>query len=817
MALRHLLRRLLRAPMFTGVTLLTLALSIGANIAIFSVINGLLLKPLPYADAERLVSVWQTAPDLNLKDVNASPSDYFTFREENRVFQDLGIWDSGSASVTGLGEPEQIRTINVTVAILPLLGVQPILGRWFTAKDDSPGSPDTAILAYPYWQRRFGADRSVLGRRIVLNGKACQIVGVLPQNFRFPGQNPDLLLAFQLDRNKVQLGNFSYQAIARLKPGVTLAQANADVARMIPMVNDRFPPPPGFSAKMFAEARILPSVRPLTWDVVGDIGTSLWVVMGTIGIVLLIACANVANLLLVRAEGRQQELAIRTALGAAWTRIARELLTESLFLGILGGALGLGLAYEALRLLVAVGPATLPRLDNIGIDPAVLLFTLAVSLFAGLLFGLIPVIKYASPHIATALHGSTRSVSQSRERHRARNTLVVIQVALALVLLISSGLMIRTFQAMRHVEPGFTHPESLQTLQVSIPESQVRDADATVRMLDEMRRGLARIPGASSAAFSNSIPTDGHNSNDLVYAEDQAYAENQIPPIRRFKFITPGFFRTMGNPMVAGRDFDWTDLYSRRPVAVVSENLAREMWRTPSAALGKRIRESRKDPWREIVGVVGDVHDDGADRKAPPIVYWPLLMTDFWGSKTFVQRYVIFAIRTDRAGSESFLKEARQAVWAQNSNLPIARIRTMEEVYSSSMARASFTLVMLAIAGAMALLLGLIGIYGVISYAVSQRTREIGIRMALGAQQGSVEQMFVRHGLMLAAIGVASGLGVAIAVMRVMKSLLFEVQPVDPLTYGAVSIGLVLAAMAASYLPARKASTVDPVQALRTE
>ena len=803
--------------MFTVVTLLTVGIGVGANTAMFSVINGILLKPLAYRDPDALVSAWQTAPPLKITDLNLSPSDYFTFRDENRSFEHFGVWTGGSVSVTGLAAPEQVPSLSVTEGVLNAIGIQPVLGRWFTAKDDSPESPQTVILTHGYWQRWFGGAASAIGRRILVEGEAREIIGVMPQSFRFLEEKPDLIFPLRFNRGKTTLGNFSFNPIARLKPGVTLAQANADVGRMIPIVNTRFPPPPGFSVKLFEQAGIQPAVRPLKQDVVGELGKVLWVLMGSIGVVLLIACANVANLLLVRAEGRQQELAVRVALGASSSQIAGELLMESVFLGMLGGAAGLGFAYAALRLLAAIAPAYLPRLENITIDPLVMLFTLAVSLIAGLLFGLIPVLKYASPRVAATLRGGGRTLSQSKERHRARNTLVVLQTALAVVLLIGSGLMIRTFQALRHVRPGFTAAAQLQTVHIYIPEAQVKEPERVVRMFQEILRKVSAVPGVSSAAIANSVPADGNNSTDLLYAEDRVYAEAQLPPLRRFKFVAPGFFQTMGTRLVAGRDVTWTDLYDKRTVALVSENLARELWHSPAAALGKRVREGMKDPWREIVGVVEDVRLDGADQKQPATVYWPLMMNNFWGDETNLQRGVVYAIRSNRAGSESFLKEIRQAVWSVNSNLPLARIRTMEEVFRGSMARSSFTLVMLAIAGGMALLLGIVGIYGVISYSVSQRTRELGIRIALGAPLGGLKAMVVRHGLFLTAIGVALGLASAAALTRLMASLLFEISPVDPLTYAAVSAGLLAAAAAASYVPAHRASTVNPVEALRAD
>ncbi|PWU10610.1 MAG: multidrug ABC transporter substrate-binding protein, partial [Terriglobia bacterium] len=425
--LSHIVRRLMRSPGFAAITLITLAIGIGANTAIFSVINAVLLRPLPYLEPGRLVGVWHTAPGVNLKEANASPGCYFIYREANRTFQDIGLWNDDSVNVVGLAEPEQVRALGVTDGILSILGVRPVMGRAFSRKDDLPGNPETVILSYDYWQRKFGGNTSALGRRIMIDGKAREVIGVLPRGFRFLDRNPAMLLPFQFDRNKTLLGNFSYQAVARLKPGVTLEQANADVARMIPLMLSAFPPPPGITLKMFEDAHLGPNVRPFHKDLVGDLGNTLWVLMATIGMVLLIACANVANLLLVRAEGRQQELAIRAALGAGWGQIARELLLESATLGVMGGALGLGIAYAALRVLVAIAPANLPRIDEISIDAPALLFTLTVSLLAGLLFGLVPVFKYARAHLAGALRAGGRSLSHSRERHRARNVLVVAQ------------------------------------------------------------------------------------------------------------------------------------------------------------------------------------------------------------------------------------------------------------------------------------------------------------------------------------------------------------------------------------------------------
>jgi predicted permease len=804
--------------MFTAITLVTLAAGVGANTVVFSVLEGVLLKPLPYPRTEELIGVWLTAPGIQLKETNLSPSDYFIFREQGRTLQDIGLYTGDSVSVTGIAEPEQVSALLVTDGTLPLLGVQPMLGRIFRREDDSPGTPETVVLTNGYWRRKFGGDPSLVGRTLIVDGRERQIIGVLPQKFHFlDWEDPVLVMPFRFDRNQTHLGNFSYQALARLKPGFTLQQASADVARMLPIVMSSFPAPPGFSIKLFEEARIGPNVRPLKQDVVGDVGNVLWVLMGSITMVLLIACANVTSLLLVRVEGRRQELALRAALGASWGRIAGELILESVMLGLLGGAVGLGLAYAALRVLRAIAPSGLPRIREIGIDGPVLLFTLLVALLASLLVCCVPIFKYAGAHLTTGIRGGARGVSQSKEQHRARSVLVVVQVALALVLLICSGLMIRTFRALTKVSPGFIRPAELQTFRISVPEAQVKEPERVVRMEEEVLHRIQAIPGVSSASIGTVIPMTGGGWHDPIFVEGRTYSEGQLPPLSRFKFVSPGFLATLGTPLIAGRDLTWTDTYNKNLTALVSENIAREYWRDPADALGKRIRVGTKDDWREIVGVVGDVHDDGVNQKPPTAVYWPLLMNHFEADDVLVLREVAFAIRSSRAGSEAFLKNIREAVWSVNPNLPLAEVRRLDYYYGKSLARTSFTLIMLGVAGSMALLLAVVGIYGVIAYSVSQRTREIGIRMALGAPRQELTRMFVRHGLLLAGIGVACGLLAAIISMRLLSSLLFNVRPVDPITYAAAAIGLIATAWLASYFPSRRAATVDPVEALRAE
>jgi predicted permease len=466
-----------------------------------------------------------------------------------------------------------------------------------------------------------------------------------------------------------------------------------------------------------------------------------------------------------------------------------------------------------------MAPTGLPRIHEIGIDLPVLVFTFAIALFSSVLFGSIPIFKYAGAHLNTGLREGGRALSQSRQQHRARNVLVVVQVALALVLLICSGLMIRTFRALMHVPPGFAAPDAVQTFRFYVPETEIPDSDRErlVRMEQELLGKLEAVPGVTSASFSSDIPMDGRGSNDILFAEDHAYAEGQLPPIRRFKFVSPGFLATMGTPLIAGRDITWEDTYQKIPVAMISENFAKEYWHDARNALGKRIRVGTNDDWREIVGVVGNVYENGVDKPMGSSVYWPVMMDRFEGQKESLRRGIAFAIRSPRAGSQAFLNEVRQTVWSADPNIPLANVHTLGYFYTQSMARTSFTLVMLGVAGGMALLLGIVGIYGVIAYSVSQRTREIGIRMALGAQKTALVGMFVRQGLWLTGVGVLCGLVTAFGVMRLMTSLLFKVSPVDPVTYAAVTSGVVVTAYLACYLPSRRAAGVDPVDALRAE
>jgi predicted permease len=810
-------RMLRRSPGFAAAAIATLAIGIGATTAVFSLVYAVLIRPLPYPSPDRLISVFHSArfQETTSNNVRLTSTMYLTYKEHNQTFAEFGVWRPQTAAITGQGEPEEVRTVVLTYGALAALGVRPTIGRWFSEADDSPGTPDTAIVSYGYWQRRLGGSPSAVGRHITIDARSHEVIGVMPPGFRFLHADPDIILpqrfqGAQLAPNDAHM----YMGIARLKPGTSLEQASHDVGRMLPIwVQDRGTNPAALNA-----ARFGPALRLAKDEVVGDIGPMLWLLIGTIGIVLLIACANVANLLLVRAEGRRQELTVRAALGAGWRHIARQLLVESVTLAVLGGLLGLALAYGGLRLLVAIAPATLPRLSEVAIDPVAMVFTLGVSVTSALVFGLIPIAKYSSPKKGLALGGVTRGriVGQTRERHRAQNALVVLQVALAVVLLVASGLMIRSFQALRNVNPGFTQPEHIQTIRLSIPAAQVPAAERVLRMQHDIAERLASVPGVTSAAYASALPMEMEFENNAATSvEGRTY--DGIPPLVRMKLVSPGLFTTVGTPMIAGRDFTWAEIHEQRLVAIVSSRMARDAWGEPSAALGKRVRIGRAAPWSEVVGVVDDVYDSGAHQDAPAIVYWPAGVQGGGRQPSFVLRDLTFAVRSARTGSDEFVTDLARAVWSVNTNLPLARVQTLADVYERSMSRTSFTLVMLAIAGAMALMLGIVGIYGVIAYAVSERRREIGVRLALGAARTTVLRQFVAQGLRVTGVACLLGLAVSLAATRLLSQMVYGVSTSDPATLSSVA-GIVLAVSAlATLVPAIRAALVQPMHVLRDE
>jgi predicted permease len=768
--------------------------------------------------------------------LNLSPSMFLTYSEQNRTFQSLGVWTTTISSV-GLTEPETVRVVLVSDGVLQALAVPPAAGRWLSAADQlGPTRPlpsifklmTTVMLGHGLWQRRFAGDPSVVGRMIIIDGRPMLVVGVMPRNFRIGDTEADVIWPAGFDRERLTLAGssaatFNYQAVARLKPGVTIQQANADVERMIPIWMGSWSDGPGTTSRLYETWKLAPALRPLKDDVVGSVSELLWVVLATIGLVMLIACANVANLLLVRADVRQRELAVRAALGAGRGPIVRSLLVESVLLGLIGGAVGTGLAYGGLRVLLAIGPANLPRLSEISLDARTFAFTAVLSVLSSVLFGLIPALKYTGPRISAALASLGRTASVSRDRLHTRSVLIVVQVAIALVLLVSAGLMIRTFDALRTVQPGFTDPDHVQVLRMLFAASVATDAERATRLQNDLLDKLSAVPGVTSAAFGSAMPMEGFASNlgvvnsGVVRRDDRLDQTSETPP-RLFKYASPGFFKTAGTRVIAGREITWTEVYGLRPVVMISEGLAREFWGTPAAAVGKHLRLGSDPLGHEVIGVVQDVRENGVDQPAPATVYWPTMSSylnrTVAGPTTI--RQVTFVVRSTRAGTEGFLNQVRQAVWSVNPSLSVAP-RTMRDVYDHSLARTSFTLVMLAIAASMALLLGVVGIYGVIAYAVSQRRRELGIRAALGAQRRELTGMFVRHSLVLSGLGVVIGLVAAATLTRLMSALLYGITPLDPVTYVAVPLVLVTATLLASYVPARRAASVDPVEALRVE
>ena len=598
-----------------------------------------------------------------------------------------------------------------------------------------------------------------------------------------------------------------------------MEQAKADIARMLPMAFEKFPGGPVIDT--MREAQLAPLLQPLKDDIVGSAAAMLWILMGGVSVVLLIACANVANLFLVRAEGKGVEMAVRTAIGASGKRISWEYLKESLLLGVLGGVGGLGLAHIGLQLLLSTDLARFPRLAEASLDPHVLLFTLVVSLGSGVLFGLFPAWKHRSIELVGALKEGGRSGMSARDRNRTQNALAVIQMAFALVLLVASGLMLRSAQEISNVNPGFSGEEELLAFRLTPSREDARFTDELASHHEAIVRRLAEVPGVTSVALANSMPMDGSGNVNPFYALGVTPLDGPTSS-RRHKWIGADYFETLRIPLLAGRSFTWSDVHDRMPVAIVSETLAREYWGSPEAAMGKMVA-ARPDPprWHEVIGVATDVRELGMDQAPPVLIYWPQVTLAFWqgmaSDEANTWRSMGYAVRSSRVGTADFLQGVKDAVWEINASVPVRNLRAFPELMASSVARTTFTIVLIGIAAGTALLLGIIGLYGVISYSVSQRSKELGMRMALGAPALTVKKMVLRQGLLLSLAGIALGLGLAFGLTRLMSALLYGVDPVDPLTFCVVPMGLMIVVLLASYVPARRAAKVDPMQALRQE
>jgi putative ABC transport system permease protein len=808
------LREVRSVPAFTLAAVGTLAIAIGANVMIFSVVNAVLLKPLPFPAPHELVGVWHVAPGFMRGPVNQAAFTYFTYRDDATSFEEIGLWSRASAVVVGRGDPEELPSLNVTDGTLSLLRVRPVAGRSFTAADDMPGSRETVMISHDYWLRAFQGSPNAIGQTLIVDGRAREVIGVLPPRFRFLQLSPTLVLPLRLNREQTQIGLFRYQGVARLKPGVSIEQAHADLARLIPGMPDRFPIPRGFSRQMYDDFGLAPEIHPWREDLAGDVSGMLWIVFGAVGLLLLVACANVANLYLIRGESRRQELAIRIALGASRRRVAAQLLCESIILAVAGGVIGLFVAAVGLDVLRAVEPGRLPLLDDAAIDPYAMVFALALSLFAGAIFSVLPIRRFTRPVLAQSLKENGRGTSDGRERHRVRTFLVAAQVAIALVLLIGSALMLQTFAAIRDVEPGYVDGGSLLTMRLTISESTVSGPAAAALLHEQISSRLAGVAGIRSVGLTSSVTMDGANRRDPVFAEGLIGEDGNWPAVRRMKWVSPSYFTTMGIPLVAGRDYTWDDVRNRRPFAIISESLAREVYGGAENAIGRRLRASPTSPWREIVGVTGNERDDGPAAGPTPIVYWPFLQENHAPNRVTVEWTMVYVMRTSRLGDPALLGDLQQAVWSVNPSLPISRVETVQDVYDRVTSQTSFMMLALLVSSAVTLLLGVVGIYGVIAYVVVQRRREVGIRMALGAGGADIMRMFLVWGSSTVLAGLVAGVAGAAAASQAISGMLFGVSAIDPLTY-VLAIAIVGAiATLAIWIPARAATRIAPTSAL---
>ncbi len=803
---RMAVRTLLKARGFTAVTILTLAVAIGANTAIFSVVDGVLLRPLPYPEADRLVTVAASTFPSAGGGGGAPFSDrgYWHFVNNNRAFEGFGAYSAAPAQwpLTGDGQPVQVDVAVMTASAFQVVGTLPQRGRFPTAEEDVPNAPEVALLSDGLWVSRYGSDPGIIGRIIDLNGQQVEVIGVMPEAYNFPTPEIDVWIPHRLDPASPNFGEHHLNGIARLAPGFTTETAIADAESLIARFDEVGYTPQWFTG-IFDGGAV---VRTVQEEVIGDARQPLWILFGTVGFVLLIACSTVANLILVRAEGRTRESAVRMALGSGRGRLIRYVLTESLLLALVGGAAGILLAYLGTLALVAAAPASIPRLDEIGIRGSVLLYTAGISIFAGLLFGLVPALRSGSDKMLGAIRDGGRSTTIGRDRHRARSFLVVTQVALALVLLVGSGLMVRSFQELRAIDPGF-NAEGVLTFRLAPPPPKYAGAEPLAQFYDELMDRLEEIPGVVSAGGVTVLPLTGGVAIVATAIEEFPPAEDEFPPTFLMRRATPGYFETMGIPVVEGRSFIADDHNARLGSLIISESIKEQYWPDVSA-LGKRMQVGAV-PARSV-GVVGDVHDTGLEIPAEQFVYFPML--DSVGGGV---RAMTVVVRSD-ADPLSIVPAVRSAIEAIDSDLPISDFRSMEDVVGDSMSRTSFTMALLVLAAIIALFLGSVGIYGVISYVAVQRTDEIGVRLALGAEARQVRWMILMQGMRLAAVGVVVGLLAAVAMGRLMTSLLYGVSPFDVTTFviGAV-IFLVVAALA-GIIPAIRASRIPPAVALQS-
>ena len=810
--LRYGARMLLKKTSFSAVAVLTLAMGIGANTAIFSIVNSLLLRPLPYRDSERLAIIWTHSPGANVAQDWPSPGQFSAIKSQTSVFEELALAQGDNVILTGRGEPERLGVIRTTSVMFSLLGTQPLLGRVFLPEEDTPGKQQPAvILSYSLWQRRFGGDPKVLGESLRLDGSNYTVVGVMSPDFSLGYEvmptvgsvaQAELLLPLPLSADRMNNhGDENYNVLARLKPGATIAQARTELALTVRRLEQQNP------ENYPASRRFSFSVRPLLEQVVGDVRLPLLVLLGAVGCVLLIACANVANLLLARAATREKEMAIRSALGAGRWRIIRQLLVESVLLASVGGASGLLLAVWLLAGLRWFDPGSIPRLQTIGIDGRVLAFTFAVAVLTGILFGLAPALRSSMAPLSETLKEGGRSLVEGH--HRLRNLLVIAEIALSLVLLIGAGLLIRSFIRVLQVEPGFA-TRNLLTLRLTTTGTTYEDKERRLIFYQQLWERIRRVPGVEAAGGVSALPLTGGIGWGGITIEGYNPASGQSMIQADLRAASVGYFETMRIPLISGRFFTEQDTKESAQAVIVDENLARTYW-PGTVPIGRRLKmggANSKAPWLTVIGVVGNVKHYALDADSRVALYLSHLQ--------FTINSLSVAVRTTNdplSLAAAVTREAR----AIDPNVPIYDVKSMEQLLSASLARRRFAMLSLVLFAALAVLLASVGIYGVMSYMVAERTREIGIRMAMGAETRNVLKLVIKQGMSLAGVGVGIGLAGAAVMTRVMTNLLFGVRASDPLTFAVIALLLVAVALLACYLPARRAAKVDPMVALRHE
>ena len=809
--LSHGIRTLFKNPGFAVVSVLSLAIGIGANSAIFSVTNALLLRSLPYKDADRLVILWSRSPGLNVPQDWFSPGQYLDVKTQNGVFDETSISIGASFNLTGQGIPEHVDGARISSSLFSLLGTKSMLGRVFLPEEDEPGKPATVILGYGFWQRYFGGDHGVIGRTLTLNGNDSTVVGVMPAEFSLnkevmPAvngiQNADLLVPMPLSEStRSNRGNEDFNIFARLKAGITIAQAQAEMDIIADRMKQQYPanyPPSG---------GLTISVVPLLQQVVGDISLALRVLFGAVGFVLLIACANVANLLLSRAAVRQKEVAIRAAVGASRVRLIRQLLTESMLLALVGGLVGVGIAYLTVKALRVFGPDNIPRLNEVGIDGRVMAFTTFIALLTGVFFGLAPALRASRVDLNEVLKEGGRGAASGRGGHHTRKLLVVFEIAVSLLLLIGAGLLTRSYRRVWNAYPGF-NPHNVLSLRLSLPVVKYPKPESITPFFRRVVERLNQVPDVESVATTYSLPMSTVAlAWEPIAIEGYVSRSAQELIISNVRIVSPDYFRTMSIPLLSGRYFDEHDTKGSTETVIVDEKLAERFWPNEDP-IGKRLQRGGSDTWRTVVGVISDGKQYSSEKEPPIAVYFPF--------EQYVARNMFLVIRTTRdpAGMTSAITKEIQAL---DPEMPVFDVSTMDQRLHNSLARRRFSMFLLGVFAMLASILAAIGIYGVMAYSVNERTHEIGIRLALGARPATILQLVIKQALVLTAMGVAIGLTGAFALTRVMSSLLYGVSNTDGFTFVVTPLLLGSVALLASYIPARRAARVDPMIALRCE